>query len=200
MRADEIMTAPVVTVRPDATVHQAALLMNEHAVTSLPVLDDDGNVVGIVSEVDLIRDRMPHDPRSHLRPESVASSEPGQFVDQVMSTTVVCLSGSADTADLAEVMLESNVRAVPIVEGGRLIGIVSRRDLLRTLLRDDTAIRSDVVHRLDDYAGEPGRWKVTVENGVVTVHGQFDDEAQREIVNVLARTVPGVTRVHTAHH
>ncbi len=200
MRADEIMTRSVVTVRPGTPVRQAAALMAEHGITSLPVLDEDDRVVGIVSEADLLRDRMPHDPRSHLRLESREQPDPARRVEQVMTKVVVCLGENADTADLAAVMLDNNVRAVPIVDGARLVGIVSRRDLLRTLLRDDAAIRSEVTGRLDDYAGEHDRWTVAVDGGVVSVRGRFDDDTQQQIVTVLARTVPGVLRIHTHAH
>ena len=94
-------------------------------------------------------------------------------------------------------MRRLRVRAVPIVDGARLVGIVSRRDLLRTLLRDDNAIKSEVTQRLDEYAGKSSRWNVAVEEGVVTIRGHFDDAAEQQIVTVLARTVPGVVRVHT---
>jgi CBS-domain-containing membrane protein len=117
-----------------------------------------------------------------------------------MTETVVCLGENADAADLAALMLENNVRAVPIVDGGHLIGIVSRRDLLRPLMRDDAAIRAEVTQRLDDYAGEANRWTVAVDEGIVTIAGRFDDSRQQKIVALLARTVPGVVRVHTQRH
>jgi CBS domain-containing protein len=200
MRAGEIMTRSVLTVHPDTPIQQAAALMAEHGITSLPVLDEDDRVIGIVSEADLIRDRMPHDPRSHLRLDPPEQPDPARHVGQVMTDPVICLGENADAADLAAVMLDNNVRAVPIVDGGRLVGIVSRRDLLRTLLRDDAAISAEVTRRLEDYAGERGRWTVAVDGGVVSIRGRFDDDAQREIVTVLARTVPGVVRVHTHPH
>lgn len=200
MRAREIMTQPVVTARTDTAIPDAAGLLAEHGITSLPVLDDDDRVVGIISEVDMIRNRMPHDPRSHLRPEPHEQPDPARLVRDVMSDTVICLGESADTADLAALMVDNNVRAVPIIDGSRLVGIVSRRDLLRTLIRDDAAITDEVRQRLADYAGESGRWHVGVADGVVTIRGHFEDDAQREIVTVLARTVPGALRVHTQHH
>lgn len=195
MRASEIMTRDVVTVRVGTTVREAIALLAEHRITSLPVLDEDGNVVGIVSEVDLLRDRMPHDPRAHLRP-SADRPDPARRVGEVMTDTVVCLSENADTADLAELLVDNNVRAVPIISGAELVGIVSRRDVLRTLLRDDTGIRADVIERLDAYAGRADRWRVAVEQGVVTVAGHFDDPRQRSTVDALVRTVGGVVRVH----
>jgi CBS domain-containing protein len=198
MKASEIMTRDVVTVHTATSVRQAATLLTERGITSLPVLDDDERVVGIVSEVDLIRDRMPHDPRSHLRPETHEQPDPARLVRDVMSDVVVCLGENADVADVAALMIDNNVRAVPIVNGAELVGIVSRRDLLRSLLVDDDAIRAEVTGRLADYAGQSGRWKVDVNDGIVAIRGRFDGPTE-EILTVLARTVPGVVRVHTYH-
>jgi CBS-domain-containing membrane protein len=201
MRACEIMTRDVVSVHADTEIQVAAELLSRHGITSLPVLDDDDRVIGILSEVDLIRDRMPHDPRSHLRPATEDQErDPAQLVREVMSDVVICLGENADAADVAALMLDNNVRAVPIVDGAKLVGIISRRDLLRTLIRDDATIAADVEQRLADYSGEQGRWTVEVENGIVTIRGRFDDDAQEHVVSVLARTVPGAIRVHTHHH
>jgi CBS domain-containing protein len=127
MRAREIMTRSVITVRPDTPVHDAAGLMSEHGITSLPVLDADNRVVGIVSEADLLRDRMPHDPRSHLRRDEPELPDPARLVGQVITKVVHCLGENADTADVATVMLDMNVRAVPIVDGGRAAHRAPRR-------------------------------------------------------------------------
>ncbi|HLY34154.1 MAG TPA: CBS domain-containing protein [Jatrophihabitantaceae bacterium] len=198
MRAAEIMTRDVATVRPDTAVRHAIELMAEHSCTSLPVLDDDDRVVGIVSEVDLLRDRMPHDPRSHLRRDDSPQDDPARLVRDVMRDTVVCMPATADSADLAEVMLTNNIRAVPIVDGAMLVGIVSRRDVLRTLLRDDKAIATEVARRLEDYAGTPHRWDVQVQDGIVGIYGSFSSD-ESHIVEVLAHAVPGVVRVHCHH-
>ena len=197
MRAHEIMTTSVVTTTPDTPVGRVAELLAEHSITSLPVLDADARIVGMISEGDVIRNRMPSDPRSHMRPEPAQSPDPPRLVGEVMSRDVVCLGQGADTAEITAVMLAHKIRAIPIVDAGRLVGIVARRDLLRTLLRDDDVIGREVNSRLVQYAGEDGRWSVTVDAGVVTVRGRFDDPGQEAIVTVLARTVPGVVRVHT---
>lgn len=196
MRAKDIMTRTVTAVHSDSTIRHAAALMTEAKVTSLPVLDEDDRVIGILSEADIIRDRMPSDPRSHLRVNVEQQPDPHLLVRDVMTTTAACMGENADTADLAALMLDNNVRAVPIVDGARLVGIVSRRDLLRTLLRDDESVRLDVRQRLDEYAGEGNRWTVQVQDGIATIHGRCDAE-QKRIVELLVRSVPGVIRVHT---
>lgn len=195
MKAAEIMTSPVVTVTRDQSAREAIALLAEHSFTSLPVVDEDGDVVGIVSEIDLLRSRIPHDPRVHLLQQPDAA-DPPRTVGEAMSDTVVCLSENADAADLAQVLVDNRIRAIPILRGGDLVGIVSRRDVLRTLLRDDTAIRADIRERLAAYAGEPDRWDVSVEGGVATVRGHHVDDRERAAVTNLAATVPGVVRVH----
>jgi CBS domain-containing protein len=197
MKASEIMTRNVVTVRTDTTVRDAVSLLTEHRVTSLPVLDEQGNVVGIVSELDLLRDRMPHDPRAHLWSHKDDRAEPGRFVRDVMTDTVICLSENADTADLAEMLISNNVRAIPIISGPDMVGIVSRRDVLRTLLRDDVAVLAEIADRLHAYSGEPDRYRVEVDEGAVTISGAFDDARQCDTVVALVRTVAGVVRVRT---
>ena len=198
MKAAEIMTRDVATVHPDATVHEAVQLMSSRGCTSLPVLDGDNRVVGIVSEADLLRDRMPHDPRSHLRIDPELEPDPARFVRDVMNEAVVCMPASADAADIAEQMLANGIRAVPIVDGATLVGIVSRRDVLRTLLRDDKVIAAEVGKRLEEYTGAKQHWDLTVEDGVVRIYGQFSTE-QLHVIDLLVRSVPGVLRVHCHH-
>jgi CBS domain-containing protein len=138
MQARQIMTSPVVTVRADASIRDVAVLLLEHRITAAPVVDADGELIGMISEGDLVVDRFGHDPRSQVRP--VEDEPPGpQTVAEAMTRTVIALGPSADAADLAQTMLESDVRSIPIVEGPTVTGIVSRRDLLRALIRDDDA-------------------------------------------------------------
>jgi CBS domain-containing protein len=196
MNIGEIMTRSVWTVHPETTTREAAQLLDEHGITSLPVLGDVDRVIGIVSEADLIEARFPHDPRSHLRPIDLPREDPPTRVGDVMTTTVVCLPETADAADAAETMLTSGVRAVPIVDGAKLVGIVSRRDLLRTLTRADDAIAAEVSARLTAYRRTGAPLRVQVEDGVVTITGRMHDDTERHVVTALARTVPGVLRVH----
>jgi len=197
MQARQIMTSPVLTVRADTTVREAATLLLENRITAAPVLDAGGELIGIVSESDLVVDRFGHDPRNQVRP--VQDEPPGpQTVGEVMTTPVIALGPSADAADLAETMLGSDVRSIPIVEGATVIGIVSRRDLLRTLVRDDDVIRAEIVDRIADYRGPTGTWDVQVTDGAVLIVGDLHDDGRAAVA--LARTVPGVDSVHVATH
>jgi CBS domain-containing protein len=200
MRVRDLMTNSVQVIAHDAPVESAAELMTTHAVTALPVLDAGGRLIGMVSDSDLLWHRVPAelhgDPGRHPDTEP-PPRRPGVVVE-VMSEYPITTTPRTDVADVAQLMLDHDVRSVPVLDGGRLVGIVSRRDILKAMVRDDRTLAADVQLRLDDYAGRPGLWTAEVVSGVVTVHGRIRNEQQRAVVTVLARTVPGVAAVHLA--
>jgi CBS-domain-containing membrane protein len=116
-----------------------------------------------------------------------------------MTDVVACMSEGADTADLAALMLDHNIRAVPIVDGAHLVGIVSRRDLVRTLIRNDDVIKFEVTQLLARTLTSVRRLKVAVSDGVVTLRGRCD-ASNLAVATQLARTVPGVLRVHSSRY
>jgi CBS domain-containing protein len=194
MRARDIMTSPVITVRPETTVRAAAAILAERGFTALPVVDDEDQLIGIVTEADLVRDRFPRDPRFLIydrEPPAVAGTE---LVGDVMTAEVTAMDQGADVADLTKALLDAHRRSMPIVDGPRLIGIVTRRDLVRIVGREDIEIAAEVRHELEVYGG-PNRWTVQVRNGVVTITDRFDDETDRHVAITLAEAVPGVARV-----
>jgi CBS domain-containing protein len=201
MRASDIMSSPVVVVTPDTTVKDAAILFAANGFTALPVLDDTGRLIGVVTEAELVRDQFPCDARNlRARAENdVDTTEtarvPAGTVGQVMTTPAVSMATGTDVVDLVAAMTADHVRTMPIMAGSRLVGIVTRRDLLRVLARDDVVIATDVRHQLANYGGS-ARWTVGVLNGTVTVTDQFDDATDRHVAVVLAEAVPGVIDVH----
>ena len=196
MRAKDIMSRPVHTVRADDTVERAAALLTEHDITAAPVIDGADELVGMVSEGDLLWHRVPSDPTAHVwRTREADLADRPRFVRDVMSANVVAVWPDADVADAAELMLARNVRSVPVVEDGDLLGIVSRRDILRSVVRTDDVVLRDVQQRLDAYAGAQRRWTAQVTDGVAMVEGRYDTGFDRTILEVLVRTVPGVAAV-----
>ncbi|MBC6445823.1 CBS domain-containing protein [Actinokineospora xionganensis] len=192
MRAKDIMSSPVLTVGTSTTVKEAASLLASHGFTAAPVVDEDDRLVGVVTEADLVRDRLPRDPRSLIHPGAQATGPAvAHSVGEVMSTPVTSMNPGADVADLAAALLGAGHRSMPIVEGSHVVGIVTRRDLLRTIARDDEAVAKDVRHRLEIYGGR-GRWSVRVADGAVTIDDEHDDATDRHVATVLARAVPGV--------
>ena len=196
MRARDIMSSPVHTVGPNASVESAAELMTAKSVTALPVIDADGLLVGMVSESDLLWHRVPAEPTADASdiPDADPDHRPGMVVE-VMSAYPLTTTPSTDVADVAEAMLQNDVRSIPVLEGRTVVGIISRRDILRAMVRGDGELAREVQYRLDEYADGQRRWTATVEGGVATVAGDYDDDTERAVVAVLARTVPGVAAV-----
>lgn len=127
MRARDVMSSPVITLRPDTPVHGAAALLVSHGFTAAPVMTAEGRVVGIATEADLIRGRM--------TPEGAAAQRPKLTVAMVMTESPLAFSPEDDLADVVSVMLDRRIRTVPIIEDGRLVGVLSRRDVLRCVAR-----------------------------------------------------------------
>ena len=191
------MTTPVITIDADARVIDAAEQLSANRITSMPVLDADGRLVGMISELDILRGRLAHDPRSHMRRDQHDMPDPDKTVRSVMAPVAVCLTEFADVADIAETMVDGDMRAIPIVDGAsHILGIVSRRDLLQTLVRSDETIAAEIRARLGGQPSVPADCAVSVTDGIVTIVGRFQTTSEREVVDALARTVSGVQRVH----
>ena len=194
MRAKDIMSAFVITVRAEARVKDVAALLIEQEIGAVPVVNDDDELVGIVSEADLVRLEETPDPRLQITdiPHFVAPAP--RTAAEVMTSDVIALSEAAGVAEVARVMVERAIKHVPIVAEGRLVGIVARRDVLRVLARRDELIAEDLVALFGDEALVLGRIGLTVSDGIVTLDGPKDPK-DRHLAEVLARSVPGVVAV-----
>lgn len=193
MRARDIMSAPVTTVRQQTPVKEAAAVLVRHGFTALPVLDDQDRLVGVVTEADLMRDRVPRDPRARCHPGDASATTATTTVGEVMTTPVVAMSPGTDLAVLARALLDAGRRSMPIVDGSTVVGIVTRHDIVAVIARGDRAIADDVRHRLEIYGGGH-RWQVEARDGMVSIRDKFDDETDRHVATVLAESVPGVVR------
>jgi CBS domain-containing protein len=198
MRIAELMSTPALTVWSWRPIPEAGRLLLRQNVTALCVVDRDGRLVGVVSRSDLLRHRLTRDPRAHLRPTPLDRSDPPATVADVMTRDVVALPPTADEADAAQLMLERRIRSMPVVDDGRLLGIVSVTDMLRAAVRGDQRIANDVRARLRESveSGVVGTAAVDlhVHDGVVTIGGRVSPE-ERQTLHLLAETVPGVVRV-----
>jgi CBS domain-containing protein len=199
------MTREVVTVGPDSSAKYAAELMAERGFAAVPVVADDDRLIGIVAEADVLADRLPPDPRLHLRRDSTDEDVPPPLlVRGVMTEGVRTVDATADISDIARLFVDGRLRSVPVLEHGRLAGIVSRRDLLRALVRSDDVLRQDVLRLVEGYTGEPGAWDVRVTEGMATVRrtrGTPDVpvEVEDRALRALAHTVAGVIGVRVLH-
>ncbi|WUI04211.1 CBS domain-containing protein [Spirillospora sp. NBC_00431] len=194
MLVREAMTSPVVTIPPTATVRQAIRVLHEHDVTALPVVDESGRLAGIVSETDLLHTVFEHDPRAFTRRPATAASPAPRPVEEIMTREVETALPDTDVAVLAETMMKTRLDSVPVVAGSEVVGIVSRRDLVAILARDDARIRDDVLATIAECAPDGPRWDVSVRDGVVELRGRPDPTAKR-IADIITHAVPGVTQV-----
>jgi CBS domain-containing protein len=124
MRVRDIMTRSVVTTTPAASVKDAAVILAGHGVTLLPVLDETDHVVGVLTEADVVRRRIPLDPRRGAWQGSHAGPPLPITVGEVMSAPPLTANPEADVAELASTMISRGLRSVPVVEEDRLVGIV----------------------------------------------------------------------------
>jgi CBS domain-containing protein len=132
MLVREIMSSPAVTISSASTVRHAARTLHDRGFTALPVLDEDGRLIGIVSEADLLDGRVEPDDRRR-RPDRPHRQRRGDTVAEVMSSPVESLTPGADVADAAEIMLDERIRCLPVVDGHAVVGVITRRDLLGTI-------------------------------------------------------------------
>ena len=201
MLARDVMTREVVTVGPDTSAKYAAELMAEHGFAAVPVVDGDNQLVGIVAEADVLADRLPPDPRLHLRRDEPDEDRPPPLlVRGVMTGGVRTVDATSDVSDIARLLVDDRLRSVPVLEHGRLAGIVSRRDLLRALVRPDEVLRLDVLRLVEGYTGDLGCWDVEVTEGVATIRRtegapDVSPEVEERALRTLAHTVAGVIGV-----
>ncbi|MFD2055409.1 CBS domain-containing protein [Mesorhizobium calcicola] len=216
MQAEAIMTAPVIGIEPTASISDAAGLMLSKKFSGLPVIRSDGTLVGIVSEGDFLRRGELGTNRKRSRwleflvsPGRAADEyvqANGRRIEEVMTTDVVTASPDASLPEIVELMTRHRVKRIPVVDDGKVIGMVTRSDLLRALLSvlprsapaamDDERIRQDIIAELakQKWAGKD-MIDVTVDEGVVELSGAIFDERERQAAIVAAENVAGVRAV-----
>jgi CBS domain-containing protein len=191
MRARDIMTRSVLSVQPSVPVAKAATMLAKRGFTALPVPNDAGELIGIVTEADLIGNRFPV---SEEAAEAAAAHGPAATVGEVMTTPVVGVSHDTDVSVVAREMLTDKRRSLPIVDGTVLVGVVTRRDIVRALARTDEEIAADIRSKLGVIGGL-SRWSVQVGNGEVVLVDRYHEASDRAIAQALVESVPGVISV-----
>jgi len=205
--AREIMSAPVLTVRPDTPIREIAGLMLRSEVTGLPVVDDEMRVLGIVTEDDLLqREGAPLAPRSVISPrvrplwlervlEQYQAAE-AATAQQLMTAYVETAAEDTPARDLARLMLSRKINRVLILRDGRLVGIVTRADVLKVFVRSDQtlvdAVRDTLRYDLDL---DPTSLVISCQNGIVTVAGEVARHSDRALAVKWIRTIDGVVGV-----
>jgi CBS domain-containing protein len=215
MNVKEIMTPDVITVTPRTSIHEAARLMANHGISGLPVMDDSGSVVGIVSEGDLILRLKPPQRASwrHLffgDPERLAreyQKAVGTTVGEVMTRAVLTVSPDLPVESVALILDQHRIRRVPVIAQGQLVGIVSRGDLIKALAKAPTTVGAplpddrlarEMKSRL---AREP--WVsnrgivVQAKDGLLSLWGVVLTEAEKSALESMGRSIEGCRGVET---
>jgi CBS domain-containing protein len=216
MRAHQIMTKPVITVTPDATVLEAANLMLRYHISGLPVVDNAGRLTGIVSEGDFIR-------RSEIgtgkargrwlkfllgagRAAADYVHEHGRKISEVMTPDPITITEETPLDEIVTSMERNGVKRLPVMRDGKVIGIVSRANLLQAVAglahdvpdptADDDHIRRRVLAAIEKNDWSPLGLNIIVRDGIVHVSGIITEERSRLASIVAAENVTGVRKVH----
>jgi CBS domain-containing protein len=216
MRAHQIMTRSVISITPDATILEAAKTMLRHHVSGLPVVDAAGTLVGIVSEGDFVRRSEIGTQRKRgrwlkflLGSGSAATDyvhEYGRKVSDVMTSEPLTVTGDATLDEIVTLMETNGVKRLPVMSGDKLVGIVSRANLLQAVASlareipdptaDDDHIRSRVIATIEKNDWSPFGLNVIVRDGIVHLSGVITEERSRQAAMVAAQNVAGVQKVH----
>ena len=216
MKARDVMQREVITVTPETRVEDALRLMARHHISGLPVVDATGTAVGILSEGDLLR-RIELGTETRLSPWRAWIAGPGREagdyarsharqVGEVMTVPIVSVTPDTDLAEVVALMESRRIKRIPVLENGRIAGIVTRADLLRALARQlprvdtpavaDAELRRRVLASLTEQT-----WarriplQVKVRDGMVELNGVVIDGREREGLQVLVENTPGVRGV-----
>jgi CBS domain-containing protein len=214
LTARDLMTADVVTVPPATPVLAIARLLAERGISAVPVVEGNGRVVGVVTEADLIRRLAGEEDRpaswfaglfaNQARDAERYARTHGLLARDVMTEAVVAVPPDAPVSSIAHLMEERGIRRVLVTEGGRLLGLVSRADLLRAIVAptpEPAALSDDRIRRAVMAAMRKEPWAdtfytlVEVKDGVAIFHGFSRSAAVQRGLRVLAENVPGVRGV-----
>lgn len=217
MKIRSVMSTHVVTVSPETTLKDAAARLVRYGISGLPVVDHDGQLVGVLSEADILAKeagstrvgsaRGGSSPREGMLAWLIG--EPSRLhleartVADAMSSPALTIGPERTAREAAARMLAEDVNRLPVTEGDTLVGIVSRADLVRAFARSDTEIRreieTDVIKQI--LWLDPADLDVGVEDGTVTLSGTLDSDADIELLREFVRRVPhwySVANIHPA--
>ncbi|TDR90023.1 CBS domain-containing protein [Enterovirga rhinocerotis] len=216
MKVADVLTWGVVSVRPDDTLERAVALMLGERVSGLPVVSEAGELVGILTEGDLLRRAELGTEKRRTRwleflagPGKLAeeySQARGRRVAELMTERVVSIPLSAPLSEAVDLMTRNKVKRLPVVDGQRVVGILSRSDLLRALSRSmpapnrqvskpDADLLKEVEAEMGKLPFATGAIEIGVAEGVVRLTGAIMDERERNAIRIAAENVPGVRGV-----
>jgi len=208
MKVRDVMTQSVLSVRRETPLKEVALLLVEHTISGVPVVDVDGAVLGVVSEADLLMkeqgaDAVRHRPLARFLGESQESRTQlaklaAVTAGEAMTAPAVTIESGRRISEAAALMIARRVNRLPVVDDGRIVGIVTRADLVRAYVRSDdelaSTIREDVLLRI--LWLDPSVFTVVVTDGVASISGRVERRSTAEMVERAVSMVPGIMDVH----
>jgi CBS domain-containing protein len=206
MKVRDIMTTDPISVRGDTLLKETARIMVRQQVSGLPVIDDGGRLIGIVTEGDFLRQEASRDRpyRMSLLDALFGEGEPeapaAETVGEVMTDKVVTIAPDATLGEAARLMTSRNVKRLPVVNReGRLVGIISRADVVNAFTKPDDVIedevREDIIRRL--LFLDPETVGVSVRDGVVYLEGELENRTEVQLLEELSRRISGVVKVES---
>ncbi len=205
-RVSDVMTTKVVSVTKQASYRRIAELLHEQRLTALPVVDPDGQTVGVVSEADLLRKQERHEnvdtkPGWQLHPTARTKAE-ARTAEGLMTSPAITIGPDALLGTAARLMNARHVKRLPVVDvDGKLLGIVSRTDLLRVFLRPDAEIATEASAVLTDILlADPAAVRVTARDGVVALAGRLASDEEIAAAVRLVEAIDGVVAVTSTLH
>ena len=204
MRVNDVMTAKVLTVSPATSLKEAAAMLARAQISGLPVVDTEGYVVGVLSEGDILFKELGVASKKSLLERWLEPTQPNgskaeaRTVGEAMSAPAITIGPKRPLAEAAGAMIEHGVKRLPVVDdAGKLVGIVTRADLVRAFVRSDEEIaeeiRDGVIRRT--LWIEPDAVEVAVERGEVRLTGEVETKADAELIPSFVQRVPGVVSV-----
>jgi CBS domain-containing protein len=194
VKVTDIMSRPVITITPDTGIKTAAELLVTHGISALPVVDSKGRLVGILSEADLISIEARPDPRSQATPLAPTAGSTPRNVAEIMTRDVVVVSAQSEVAEAARTMISRGVKRLPVMHGRHVVGIVSRRDLVKVIARTDERIEQEINGRLAELGLATAGSKVEVNEGVASVPVEYRGTTRRLVESAVLQ-VAGVLEV-----
>jgi CBS domain-containing protein len=208
MRVREVMTTDVAAARPETSLKEAAREMAARGISGMPVVDDDGRVVGVISEADLLgKERQEPESgngvvgRLRHRPDPEAERRfEARDVGGAMTAPAITVESHCPVTAAAERMLAARINRLPVVQRGRLVGIVTRADLVRAFARSDEELATEIreiIALQQELWRDDGALDVGIDGGEVQLRGRVRRRAEAEVLPKLIRTVPGVVGVRS---
>jgi CBS-domain-containing membrane protein len=197
----DVMRREVIAVAPDTSLRRVADMLVTHAISAVPVVDTVGRVLGVVSEADLLgkleyADRAPHHALAARRVRSGSRRVLGDTAAALMTAPAITICAEASVSGAARLMDAARVKRLPVVDtDGRLVGVVSRRDLVRLFTREDVDVATTVADHLHDLGVDESAVVASVSRGVVTLHGTVARPATATAIVSVVAAIPGVVDV-----